>query len=142
MNLDELMKRVLLLDRDINQRTSSLATTVENWKRVRTGWYKAEHGLLPQVVNAYGQRELIAGTRLIDASTQLRTFCSHNDLQCNPAQAQLRNGYHVSSELMHNLDVLSTLAAKSSALELQTAILNCKTYFETMKAGAVPHAVS
>lgn len=142
MNLDELMKRVLLLDRDINQRASSLATTVENWKRVRTGWYKAEHGLLPQAVNAYSGRELVAGTRLIDASMQLRTFCSSNDLQCNPGNSQLRNGFHVSSELMWNLDVLSSLAAKCSTLELQTAILNCKTYFETMKAGAVPNAVS
>ena len=142
MNLEELMKRVLLLDRDINQRTPSLATTVANWKRVRTGWYKSEHGLLPQAVNAYGRRELVDGTRLIDASVQLRSFCSNNDLQCNPAQAQLRNGFHVSSELMHNLDVLRNLAVKGSALELQTAIVNCVTYFETMRAGAVPHAVS
>lgn len=142
MNLEELMKRVLLLDRDINQRTPSLATTVENWKRVRTGWYRAECGLLPQVVNAYGRRELVDATRLIDASVQLRAFCSANDLQCNPGQEQLRNGYHVSSELLHNLDVLRGLAAKGSALELQTAIINCTTYFESMKAGAVSNAVS
>ena len=142
MNLDELMKRVLLLDRDINARTKNLADTVERWKRVRTGWYKDPHGLLPQLVGAFSRSELLAANALIDASAQLRGFCTTNDLACNPAYDQHREGFYVGSELIYNLERLRELAAKGSALELQTAIVNCTTYFESMRAGAVPHVVS
>lgn len=142
MNLDELMKRVLLLDRDINARTKNLADTVQRWKQVRTGWYRDKHGLLPQLVNAFSRSEVRAANALIDASAQLRGFCTNNDLSGNPAYEYHRSGYHVESELMYNLTCLKELAAKGSALELQTAIINCTTYFESMRAGAVSNAVS